>query len=146
MAAPVHQIGAMGLLQQWLAVSDWKTMMTLKPASSTRYVWSNWTTKAVQPMHIDEALQAMIGQASRCSADTTKQPPTPAGDKGSYASTFPSAAPFPDSSRDVSMEPSADKRSRESPDSTLKPEGKSLKTSGSATPSSYSHYFERMSG
>ena len=31
------------------------------------------------------------------------------------------------------MESSADKRSRESPDSTLKPEGKSLKTSGVAT-------------
>ena len=30
------------------------------------------------------------------------------------------------------METSADKRSRESPDSTLKPEGKSLKTSGVA--------------
>ena len=34
------------------------------------------------------------------------------------------------------MESSADKRSRESPDSTLKPEGKSLKTSGPATASS----------
>ena len=34
------------------------------------------------------------------------------------------------------MELSADKRSRESPDSTLKPEGKSLKTSGVATATS----------
>ena len=39
------------------------------------------------------------------------------------------AAPFPDSTDDVSMESGVDKRSRESPDSTLKPEGKSLKTS-----------------
>ena len=39
------------------------------------------------------------------------------------------AAPFPDSVDDVSMESGVDKRSRESPDSTLKPEGKSLKMS-----------------
>ena len=32
----------------------------------------------------------------------------------------------------MTMEAPADKRSRESPDSTLKPEGKSLKTSGVA--------------
>ena len=62
----------------------------------TGYVWSNWTTKTVQPVHIDEALQAMIDQASKCSADTTTQPSTLARDKGSYASTFPSATPFPD--------------------------------------------------
>ena len=45
------------------------------------------------------------------------------------------AAPFPDSVEDVSMESGADKRSRESPDSTLKPEGKSLKTSETTTAS-----------
>ena len=39
---------------------------------------------------------------------------------------------FPTSVLDVDMEPSTDKRSRESPDSTLKPEHKSLKTSGVA--------------
>ena len=43
------------------------------------------------------------------------------------------AAPFPDSAEDVSMDSVVDKRSRESPDSTLKPEGKSLKTSETAT-------------
>ena len=36
----------------------------------------------------------------------------------------------------MNVESSADKRSRESPDSTLKPEGKSLKTSGVATATS----------
>ena len=41
--------------------------------------------------------------------------------------------PFPDSAEDVSMESGTDKRSRESPDSTLKPEGKSLKTSEPTT-------------
>ena len=41
--------------------------------------------------------------------------------------------PFPDSVEDVSMDSGVDKRSRESPDSTLKPEGKSLKTSESTT-------------
>ena len=44
------------------------------------------------------------------------------------------AAPFPDSAEDVSMDSGVDKRSRESPDSTLKPEEKSLKTSENATP------------
>ena len=44
-----------------------------------------------------------------------------------------SGVPFPDSVEDVSMETGTDKRSRESPDSTLKPEGKSLKTSESTT-------------
>ena len=47
--------------------------------------------------------------------------------------SFPLAEPpFTSEEQDVDMEPSADKRSRESPDSTLKPEGKSLKTSGVA--------------
>ena len=112
------------------------------------YVWSNWTTKTVQPMRIDDALQAMIDQAYRQSADTAKQPShtsaqpvssTLAGDKGSHASTFPSAPPYPDSSEDVNMGASADKRSRGLPDSTLKPDGKSLKTSGTATPSPARH-------
>ena len=35
------------------------------------YVWSNWTTKAVQPAHLDATLQAMIDQSSRQGADTT---------------------------------------------------------------------------
>ena len=43
---------------------------------------------------------------------------------------------YPGSAEDVNMESSTDKRSRESPDSTLKPEGKSLKTSGVATATS----------
>ena len=40
-------------------------------------------------------------------------------------------APFPDSVEDVPMDSGIDKRSRESPDSTLKPEGKLLKMSES---------------
>ena len=43
-----------------------------------------------------------------------------------------SEPPFSTSVPDVCMEPSVDKRSRESPDSTLKPEHKSLKTAGVA--------------
>ena len=31
----------------------------------TGYVWDSWTTKAVQPVHIDPALQAMIDQSSQ---------------------------------------------------------------------------------
>ena len=29
----------------------------------TGYAWSGWTTRKAQPMHIDPALQAMIGKA-----------------------------------------------------------------------------------
>ena len=109
------------------------------------YVWFSWTTKTVQPAHIDSALQAMIDQSSRQGASAAGEPSrisdpstlsTTTGFKGSYASTFPSAPPYPDSSGDVNMKSSADKRSRESPDSTLKPAGKLLKTSGVATATS----------
>ena len=105
------------------------------------HAWSNWTTKAVQPAHIDSASQAMIDQSSKQGVHAASQPShisaqstssTTTGFKGSYASSFSIASPYPDSSGDVNMESPADKRSRESPDSTLKPEGKSLKTSGVA--------------
>ena len=103
------------------------------------YVWSNWTTKTVQPAHIISALQAMLDQASEQDATAASQPyhtqdtsSTTAGLKGSYASPLPTPSPYPDSSEAVNMESSADKRSREPPDSTLKPKGKSLKTSGVA--------------
>ena len=52
-----------------------------------------------------------------------------------FHSLFSCPAPYPESSEDVTMEASADKRLRESPDVTLKPDGKSLKTSGTATTS-----------
>ena len=102
------------------------------------------TTKAVQPTHIDPALQAMIDRSLQPSTGATSQPSsigaptlsTSTGFKGSYASSSAVATPFPDSTEDVNMESSADKRSRESPDSTLIPEGKSLKTSGVATATS----------
>ena len=58
---------------------------------------------------------------------------TTVGFKGSQESSSMTDPPFPSSTEDVNMETSADKRSGESPDSTLKPEGKSLKTSGVAT-------------
>ena len=51
---------------------------------------------------------------------------------GSNECACGAAAPFPDSVEDVLMDSGVDKRSRESPDSTLKPEGKSLKTSETA--------------
>ena len=106
------------------------------------YVWSGWTSKVVQPVHIDPALQAMIDQSTQPSAAAASPPShistqstssTDAGFKGSYTSAVTTATPFPDSVEDVIMESVADKRSRESPDSTLKPEGKSLKTSGVAS-------------
>ena len=82
---------------------------------------------------IDQSSKQGVNAASQPS-HTSAQPTlsTTTGLKGSYALSFSIASPYPDSSGDVNMESSADKRSRESPDSTLKPEGKSLKTSGVA--------------
>ena len=38
------------------------------------YVWSIWTTKVVQPAHVDSTLQAMIDQSSKSSASAASQP------------------------------------------------------------------------
>ena len=106
------------------------------------YIWATWTTMAAQPMQIDSALQALLNPSGRppsgqpgvhydlgvpVNVDAADQP------MGSNECASGVAAPFPDSVEDVSMDSGADKRSRESPDSTLKPEGKSLKTSETAT-------------
>ena len=105
------------------------------------YVWSGWTTRKAQPMHIDSALQALIDQSVQLAPsavghtylgkDSVTPDPT-VESKGSQLLVCDFEPPFPTSVPDVCMESSADKRSRESPDSTLKPEHKSLKTSGVA--------------
>ena len=92
-------------------------------------------------MHIDPALQVMIDQSLQLAPsasgqtylgdDSTASNPT-IESKGSQLPVCNFEPPFPTLVQDVNMETSADKRSRESPDSTLKPEGKSLKTSGVA--------------
>ena len=94
-----------------------------------------------QPMQIDSALQALLTPSAPVSSgqkglkydlgtpanlDSANQP------MGSNECACGTAAPFPDSAEDVTMDSGADKRSLESPDSTLKPEGKSLKTSEAA--------------
>ena len=38
------------------------------------YAWSSWTTKVVQPVHIDPALQAMIDQSLSSSASAASPP------------------------------------------------------------------------
>ena len=106
------------------------------------YIWATWTTMTAQPMQIDSALQALLNPSGRppsgqpgvhydlgvpINVNAADQP------TGSNECASGVAAPFPDSVEDVSMDSGADKRSRESPDSTLKPEGKSLKTSETAT-------------
>ena len=94
-----------------------------------------------KPMHIDPTLQALIDQSLQLSCSASDQ--TYLGnDSAAFNATIESLGsqlpvgdyepPFPISMRDVHMETSADNRSRESPDSTLKPEHKSLKTSGVA--------------
>ena len=107
----------------------------------TGYVWSTWTTKEAQPAHVDPALQAMIDQSVQMRSGPVGpnyhlDPPASScaldGSKGSIETMSATQTPFP-STEDVTMEPTADRRSRESPDSTLKPEGKSLKTSEVAT-------------
>ena len=102
------------------------------------YVWATWTTVTAQPMQLDSALQALLNPSASMSSgqknlkydlgtpanlDSANQP------MGSNEHACGTAAPFPDSAEDVTMDSGVDKRSRESPDSTLKPEGKSLKTS-----------------
>ena len=92
-------------------------------------------------MHIDPALQALIDQSVQVASNAASQtyagkdPATSdstAESKGSQLPVCNFEPPFPTSVPDVCMESSVDKRSRESPDSTLKPEHKSLKTSGVA--------------
>ena len=99
-----------------------------------------------QPMQIDAALQALLNlpaQASSSHSAVTYDLGVPVNvdhasqPVGSNECASGAVAPFPDSTDDVVMESGVDKRSRESPDSTLKPEGKSLKTSeNTATPAS----------
>ena len=105
------------------------------------YVWATWTTMTAQPMQIDSALQALLTPSAPVSSgqkDLKYDLGTPANldsadqPMGSNECACGTAAPFPDSAEDVTMDSGVDKRSRESPDSTLKPEGKSLKTSEAA--------------
>ena len=94
-----------------------------------------------QPMQVNAALQALLNptaQASSSHSAVTYDLGVPVSDDHSSQSVGSNkcagglAAPFPDSTDDATMESGTDKRSRESPDSTLKPEGKSLKTSEKA--------------
>ena len=95
-----------------------------------------------QPMQIDSALQALLNPSSHVTSgqkgpsynlgvpvnvNPTDEP------MGSNECASGVAPPFPASVEDVSMDSGSDKRSRESPDSTLKPEGKLLKTSETAS-------------
>ena len=86
-----------------------------------------------QPMQIDPALQAMIDQSTqRMSGQTGSSYDLGTSVNNDLSSQLMGCnehacgvvAPFPESTEDVLMESVADKRSRESPDSTLKPEGK----------------------
>ena len=105
------------------------------------YVWSDWTTRKAQPMHVDPALQAMIDQSLQLPSGVADQTHQGKDSAASNATTESKESelpvcnyepPFPISSHGVYMDTFADKRSREAPDSTLKPEYKSLKTSGVA--------------
>ena len=125
---PRHGLGLYEDLESWEQYSG--------------YVWSTWTTKKAQPVHVDPALQAMIDQSLQVDSSATGQTyhvndpstsDTMVESKGSLIPFITDASPFPGSTVDVCMDTPVDKRSRESLDSTLKPEGKSLKTSGVAS-------------
>ena len=92
-------------------------------------------------MHIDPALQTLIDQSVQLDPSAVSSTyiggdlgtPAPTTEsKGSQLPVWDSEPPFPTFVSNVNMHHSADKRSRDSPDSTLKPEHKSLKTSGVA--------------
>ena len=104
-------------------------------------MWYGWTTRKTQPMHIDPALQMLIDQSVQLSPSAVSSTyigrdvgtPAPTTEsKGSQEPAWDIEPPFPTPAPDANMQHSADKRSRDSPDSTLKPEHKSLKTSGVA--------------
>ena len=88
------------------------------------YVWSGWTTRKAQPMHIDPALQMLIDQSVQVDPNAVsstymgRDPGTPAPtteSKGCQLPVWGSEPPFPTSVPDVNMQQSADKRSRGSP-------------------------------
>ena len=83
---------------------------------------------------IDQSVQMRSGSVGPAyHLDPPASPCVIDGYKGSLETMSAPQTPYPSSIEDVTMETTADKRSRESPDSTLKPEGKSLKTSEVAT-------------
>ena len=95
---------------------------------------------AAQPMHIDSELQKLLNPGGGPPAghvgvhyDLGVPIQVNAADQPMGSNECASGVPYPDSVEDVSMDIGTDKRSRESPDSTLKPEGKSLKKSESTT-------------
>ena len=102
------------------------------------YVWYGWITRKTQPMHIDPALQMLIDQSVQLSPNAVHTLEEMLAlllrqlTKGSQVPVWDLEPPFPTPAPDANMQRSADKRSRDSPDSTLKPEHKSLKTSGVA--------------
>ena len=119
-------------------------MRTLSQLVSSQDMCGQVGPPRQQPMHVDKALQAMINKPARSSAGATMASSQPSNqsnamvnieNNGSGATTSAAMPPPPEPSSDASMEASSDKRTREPPDTTTKPEGKSLKTSGE--PSSF---------
>ena len=51
------------------------------------YVWSDWTAKVVQPMHVDDALKAMINRPARSDTRTTMASSQPSTQPNAMMST-----------------------------------------------------------
>ena len=111
-------------------------------AQFTSYVWSSWTSKTVQPMHVDQSLQDMLNRLAQGSASTCANQskssgqmsiPSVSENKGSNEPPAQSTQSKDERKGGSSKESSSDERERESPDTTSKPEGKSLKTSGTTS-------------
>ena len=94
---PLHGLGLYEDLEPWGQYSG--------------YVWSTWTTRKAQPMHIDPSLQAMIDQSLQTDPKTAGQTyqgnapsssETTTGFKGSQLPVSNDAPPFPTSEEDGS--------------------------------------------
>ena len=95
-------------------------------------------------MHVDKTLQEMINRPARSCAGTSinqtqacnqSHVTVSVENKGSGESTSSAMSASQEQSSGASKNSSSDKREREPPDATVKPKGKSLKTSGMPTSS-----------
>ena len=126
----------------------WTRIFMMKEKSSEQfstYIWSSWTSKVAQLMQVDQDIIDMLSGPDRGSAIicVASQPKSSSQDtkapdlmsKGSEElpsqSTQTKTDPMDGGSKDALSD--SDRRERESPDATIKPEAKSLETASAAS-------------
>ena len=97
----------------------------------TTYVWSSWTSKTVQPMHGDQSLRDKLNGPARGSVSTCVNQSKSSGQESNKLPA--QSTQSKDERVDGGSKKPSREREREPPDTTTKPEGKSLKTSGAAS-------------